>query len=195
MKKTDPVSPESDVEPATAPTAEPAAEPVVEPAPAAESDVDRAQAELETMKDRHLRLQADFDNFRRRMQRERVEAQARASEDLMKALLPVLDHFELGLRSAADHGAEESVRTGFQLVQDELVRVLERSGLAALDAAPGTPFDPHQHEALTHAPSAEHPADTVLQQARRGYRLGGQLLRPVQVVVSSGPAAEVPHGG
>ena len=194
MKKTDPVSPEAEVEPAAVPAAEEA------PA-AATPDVDRAQAELETMKDRHLRLQADFDNFRRRMQRDRVEAQARASEDLMKSLLPVLDHFELGLRSAADHGAEESVRTGFQLVQDELVRVLERAGLTALDAAPGTPFDPHQHEALTHAPSTEHPADAVLQQARRGYRLGGQLLRPVQVIVSSGPgptaapSAEETHGG
>lgn len=165
------------------------------PPPPPPGEVDRAQAEFETLRDRHLRLQADFDNFRRRTQRERVEAQARAHEELLRALLPVLDHFEIGLRSAAEHGADASVRSGFQLVQDELVRVLDRAGLTALDVAPGQPFDPHQHEAVTHAPSTEHPADTVLQQVRRGYKLGPQLLRPIQVVVSSGAPAEEAHGG
>ena len=167
------------------------------PAPPSAPEVERAQAELETLKDRHIRLQADFDNFRKRTQRERVESQARAHEELMRALMPVLDHFEIGLRSAVEHGADEAVCTGFRMVQDELVRVLDRAGLSALDATPGQPFDPHQHEAVTHAPSAEHPADTVLQQIRRGYRLGPQLIRPVQVVVSSGAPAstEEPHGG
>lgn len=171
------------------------APPAVETTPAADAapDIDRAQAELETLKDRHLRLQADFENFRRRTLRERAEAQTRAHEDLMRNLLPVLDHFELGLRSAAEHGAEESVLSGFQLVQSELLRVLERAGLSAVEAAPGTPFDPHQHEAVTHAPSDLHAADTVVQQTRRGYRLGPVLLRPVQVVVSSGPGPVAPN--
>lgn len=177
---------------AVPPSAEPELPPDAVPAP---EELDKTQAELETMRDRHLRLQADFDNFRKRTQRERVEVQARAHEELLRALLPVLDHFEIGLRSAAEHGADESVRTGFQLVQDELMRVLEKAGMTAVDAQPGQPFDPHQHEAITHAPSAEYAADTVLQQTRRGYRLGQQLLRPVQVIVSSGKPAEETHGG
>ena len=166
-------------------------EPPVEPVETA-AEMDRAQAELETLKDRHIRLQADFDNFRKRTERQRIEAQARAHEDLMKALVPVLDHFELGLRSAAAHGADEAFCAGFRMVQDELARVLERAGLTAIDAAEGAPFDPHQHEAVTHAPSNQHPVDTVVQQTRRGYRLGPVLLRPVQVIVSSGPAAQAP---
>ncbi len=179
----------------TNPTPEPSVSPASEDAPA--PDLDRSQAELETLKDRHIRLQADFDNFRKRAQRERLEAQGRAHEELMRALLPVLDHFEIGLRSAIEHGSDEAVCAGFRLVQDELTRVLDRAGLSALDTAPGRPFDPHQHEAVTHAPSAEHPADTVVQQVRRGYRLGAQLIRPAQVVVSSGApaAAEEQHGG
>ncbi len=190
-------TPDSTTPPADAPAADAAPETLPAEAPA---EIDRAQAELETLKDRHLRLQADFDNFRRRTQRERVEAQARAHEELMKSLLPVLDHFEIGLRSAAEHGADQSVRAGFEMVQSELLRVLERAGLTAIDVAPGSPFDPYHHEAVTHAPSDQYPADTVLQQTRRGYRLGPTLLRPVQVVISSGPGpastpAETSNGG
>jgi molecular chaperone GrpE len=162
-------------------------------APAASAEeIERALAELETLKDRHIRLQADFENFRRRTQRERAEAHARAHEELMRNLLPVLDHFEIGLRSAAEHGADEAVRSGFLLVQNELLRALERAGLTPLDAAPGDPFDPHLHEAVSHAPSDQYPPDTVLQATRRGYRLGPKLLRPAQVVVSSGPGPSTP---
>lgn len=179
----------------TPPEAQPEAQPEAAPPAPPPDEVDRAQAELETLRDRHLRLQADFENFRRRTQRERLEAQTRAHEELLRALLPVLDHFEIGLRSAAEHGADAAVRNGFQLVQDELIRVLERAGLTAVESAVGQPFDPHLHEAVSHAPSAVHPADTVLQQVRRGYKLGTQLLRPVQVIVSSGAPVENTHGG
>ncbi len=154
---------------------------------------EKFQVELETMKDRHLRLQADFDNFRKRTQRERTEVQIRATEDLVDELLPVLDHFEIGLRAAATQPAAASVRDGFQMVFDQLQAALRKFGLIPFDAS-GV-FDPHQHEAITHVPSAEHPADTIVTQTRRGYRLGEKLLRPAQVVVSSGspePAAAAP---
>lgn len=145
---------------------------------------EKFQVELETMKDRHLRLQADFDNFRKRTQRERTEVQIRATEDLVDELLPVLDHFEIGLRAAAAQPAASSVRDGFQMVFDQLQAALRKFGLTPFDAS-GV-FDPHQHEAITHVPSADHPADTIVTQTRRGYRLGEKLLRPAQVVVSSG---------
>ena len=146
---------------------------------------DKAQAEFETLKDRHLRLQADFDNFRKRTQRERSELQVRATEDLAAELLPVLDNFELGLRTSATLHAAPAVRDGFQMVFDQLQAVLRKVGVIPFEAS--GPFDPHLHEAVTHAPSAEHPADTIVTQLRRGYRLGDKLLRPAQVVVSSGP--------
>lgn len=146
---------------------------------------EKAQAELETLKDRHLRLQADFDNFRKRTQRERGELQVRATEDLVAELLPILDNFELGLRSPATQQAASPVRDGFQMVYDQLQAVLRRVGVTSFEASGA--FDPHLHEAVSHAPSAEHPADTIVAQLRRGYRLGEKLLRPAQVVVSSGP--------
>lgn len=165
-------------------------EPVpVAPAPAPEPATvltdDQSQAELETLKDRHLRLQADFDNFRKRTQRERSELQVRATEDLVAELLPVLDHFELGLRMAAAQQAAPAVRDGFQMVYDQLLAVLRKVGVTTFEASGR--FDPHLHEAVTHAPSPDHPADTIVSQLRRGYKLGERLLRPAQVVVSSGP--------
>lgn len=149
-------------------------------------EAEQAQAELSALRDRYVRLQADFDNYRKRVLRERAEAQASAHEELVRTLLPVLDNFDLGLASAAEHGATESFLSGFKLVHGDLLRVLERAGMTPVDATAGTPFDPHQHEAIAHAPSQEYAADTVLQQTRRGYRLGAQLIRPAQVVVSSG---------
>lgn len=154
-----------------------------------QEDLDRAQAELETLKDRHLRLQADFDNFRKRTMRERAEMQARALEEMMRLIIPVLDHFDAGLKSASEHRVERGVIEGFELVRSEFLRALERCGLVPVDAAPGQPFDPLQHEAVAHEPSVEIAADAVVRQVRRGYRLGTHLLRPAQVVVSSGPTA------
>lgn len=146
-----------------------------------------ASAEEETVpRERLLRLQADFDNYRKRMQREREDLGQRMNEALITDLLPVLDHFHMGLENAERQEADAGLRNGFQLVLEQAQAVLNRYGLEMIDAA-GQTFDPHQHEALTHLPSAEHPAGQVLAQTRRGYRLGGKLLRAAQVVVSSGP--------
>lgn len=169
------------------PAAAPAAE---EPAAAA---TDELQADIAAVNDRLLRLQADFDNFRKRTARERSEQHARAIEDLMRELLPVVDHFEMGLSTAEKQGIDPSVRQGLALVLDQLRAALARFGLAAVESA-GRPFDPHVHESVAMIPSAAHPRDTVVEETRRGYTLGGRLLRAAQVVVSAGDAgAEAPH--
>ncbi len=147
------------------------------------------QEENATLQDRLLRLQADFENFRKRTQRERSELYVRANEDLVEQLLPVLDTFELGMANAEKSGADSSILEGFALVHQQTLATLERFGLEPLNAE-GEPFDPHHHEAITHMPSADVAADSVIAQTRRGYRLGDRLLRAAQVVVSSGPAAE-----
>lgn len=159
-------------------------------APAAEQP--RAEPKIDPMLERLMRLQADFENFRKRVARERIEMAQRASEDVMKDLLPALDHFEIALKGAAEHGAPASVVEGLELVFDELMGALAKHGLAAIRVEPGTPFDPHQHEAVAYTPSAEIPEGGVVQQTRGGYRLGEKLLRPAQVVVSSGSAAAEP---
>ncbi len=147
------------------------------------------QEENATLQDRLLRLQADFENFRKRTQRERSELYVRANEDLVEQLLPVLDTFELGMANAEKSGADSSILEGFALVHQQTLATLKRFGLEPLNAE-GEPFDPHHHEAITHMPSADVAADSVIAQTRRGYRLGDRLLRAAQVVVSSGPAAE-----
>lgn len=165
------------------PSAEPAA-PESEPASVAPSDAD-------IMKDRLLRLQADFDNFRKRTARERQEWQAFATEQLIKDFLAVVDHFELGLATAEKNQTPPAVMNGFKLVYEQMLSLLKKQGVTVLSAAAGVPFDPHHHEAISHVPSEEHPADMVIAETRRGYKLGEKLIRPLQVVVSSGPAKGV----
>lgn len=167
--------------------------PQEEVAPQAAPGPEKAAAEekpkVDPMMERLMRLQADFENFRKRVARERAEMAQRAAEDLVKDLLPVLDHFELALKSATQHGAPANVVEGLELVYDEIMGALAKHGLAVVRAEPGTAFDPLQHEAVAHVPSEEIPADAVIEQTRCGYRLGERLLRPAQVVVSSGPPA------
>jgi molecular chaperone GrpE len=140
------------------------------------------------MKDRLLRLQADFDNFRRRTQREKAEWSLTANENIIGELLPVIDHFELGLKNSMEHKTDLAVHHGIQMVYDQLITTLKKFGLTPLDAHESG-FDPMHHEAVAHVPSDEYPADEIIQQTRRGWKLGDKLLRPVQVVVSSGPGA------
>ena len=148
---------------------------------------DGAPSEIEPLKDRILRLQADYDNFRKRTIRDQNETAARANADFMLQILPIMDHFERGLRDARAHKADKSVVDGFQLICDQFLGALLNAGLAPIDAE-GQMFDLNFHEAIAHVPSDEHPADTVVTETRRGYLLGDKLLRPSQVIVSSGPA-------
>lgn len=148
-----------------------------------------APSESDLLKERLLRLQADFDNYRKRSARERAEWQAFANEQLIREILPVVDHYELGLANAVKNKTPAAVMDGFKLVYEQLNSFLKKQGVTPLSAAPGTPFDPHLHEAISHLPSDEHPADVVITETRRGYKLGDKMIRPLQVVVSSGPTA------
>lgn len=157
-------------------------------APAPEAAAEPQPSPEDVLKDRLLRLQADFDNYRKRMDREKKDWIAFASEKLVLELLPVLDHFELGLADSAKNGAPAPIQEGFQLVCNQFRAALEKAGVQAIDAE-GAAFDPNLHEAITHMPSPSVPEGQVIAQTRRGYKLGDKLLRAAQVVVSSGPAA------
>jgi molecular chaperone GrpE len=134
--------------------------------------------------DRYLRLQADFDNYRKRVLREKDELYRRANEDIMEELLPVLDHLDLALAAAGDK-ADDPVVEGFRLVGDQLVNALGKFGLKLIETA-GKEFDPNLHEAIMHMPTTEVEEDHIVSDARKGYKLGERLLRASQVVVSSG---------
>lgn len=155
--------------------------------PILDSDAEITPSSEEILQGRLLRLQADFENYRKRMDREKKDWIAFASEKLVLELLPVLDHFELGLADSAKSGAPAAFTEGFQLICNQLRSALEKAGVQAIDAE-GQAFDPNLHEAITHLPSDTVPEDHVVAQTRRGYKLGDKLLRASQVVVSSGPS-------
>lgn len=151
--------------------------------PAPVSSIDNG--ELERMKDRLLRLQADFDNFRKRTVRERQDTQRRAQEDVLFELLPVLDHLELAIDAATSHDADLQFVAGFRMVADQMATTLERFGLQRVPTV-GTRFDHNVHEAVQQVPSEEHAEDHVVHEVKAGYTVGDRLLRAAQVVVSSG---------
>jgi len=157
--------------------------PAAEPAPAEPPKPSPEAAELAVLKDRYTRLMADFDNFRKRQVREREDWVKRANEALLGDLLPVIDHLELALKKTSS--PDDPFATGVKMVYDQFVTLLTRYDMTPIDAK-GQPFDPNIHEALSRMSSATVPAQMVLDQFRRGWRLAGKLLRPAQVIVSSG---------
>ena len=151
----------------------------------------RAQvAEAEARADEHLkdlqRLAAEFDNYRKRVVRDQQLSAARAKEQVVKDLLPVVDDLERALEAAEQH-QEAQLEEGVRLVHRALADALRRQGLEEIDATGR--FDPHVHEALLAQPS-EAEEGSVIQVAQKGYRLGDLVLRPARVVVSAGPEQE-----
>ena len=145
----------------------------------------KSDKEVEALENRLLRLQADFDNFRKRVLRERNETYTKANEDLMLEIIPCIDHMDMALKAALDHGAPQAFVDGVSLVTDQLKGVLAKFGLEKIDAS-GAAFDPNEHEAISHLPSDKVAENMVMEQTRSGYKLKGRLLRAAQVVVSSG---------
>ena len=156
-------------------------------APAAEA-ADQAN-KMAQLNDRLLRLQADFDNFRKRTLREKNELFDSANQALMLDLLPVLDHLQLGIQAASEHQADPAFREGLSLILNQLMGILSEFGLSPLETKKQV-FDPNRFEAINALPSATEPEGTVLTSVRRGYMLRNKLLRPAQVIVSSGPPPE-----
>ncbi|NLB68173.1 MAG: nucleotide exchange factor GrpE [Lentisphaerae bacterium] len=150
------------------------------------AELQAAIEENEKLKDRLLRLQADFDNYRKRIARDHVDMIKRSNEDLIDSLLPVLDNFDSASQMVGEN-ADESLKAylqGFQIVQGELVKVLENNGLKAIEAL-GSEFDANLHDALTTAPASDGRAGIVVSEFRKGYTLNGRVLRASQVVVSA----------
>lgn len=225
----------------TADTAQPGVPAGAEPGPAAGNDASKparpaeaaeaeklrkAEEECARLKDQLLRLGADFENFRKRSLREKNEICENANEALALELLPVIDHIQLALKSAAKHKAnsagsprpepgtktaqshstssgqadstgsgqahstgsgqaEASFLEGLRLIHEQMMNTLAKFGLEPFESEK-QPFDPARHEAVSCLPSEKDPEGTVMTQTRQGYRFKNKVLRPAQVVVSSG---------
>ncbi|MBW3552190.1 MAG: nucleotide exchange factor GrpE [Gemmatimonadetes bacterium] len=146
------------------------------------TEVDELRAELDTLNDRHLRLAAEFDNYRKRNDRDRQSLASRLQVELVRPLLDVLDDLERVVASASE-GDGESLAEGARLVEKKFRAVLETAGLESLDAE-GRPFDPEVMEALMTVPTADPDEDDrVADVFQKGYRFSGTLVRPARVRV------------
>lgn len=163
------------------------AESIVDEAEAVVAEADRvalAEAEAAAMRDKYLRLQADWDNFRKRTAEEAADQRLRATERLMNDVLPVLDDFERAIDHAANNG-EAGMLDGVRAIGTKLADILTKHGLEAIDPA-GEAFDALEHQAVATVPDESVPDETVAQVYQKGYRMGKKVLRPAMVTISSG---------
>ena len=160
--------------------------------PAADEEMSTLRRERDDLHDRWMRSAAEFENYRRRTERERRELSEAAAADLIRDLLPVVDDFERALSSAdATSGAGPEFRRGagpefyrgVELIHKQLLDALRKRGAQPFDSV-GQPFDPSWHEAVAWEPAGDRPDGEITAELRRGYRLGTRLLRPAQVKVA-----------
>jgi molecular chaperone GrpE len=144
---------------------------------------DRLESEKAELQDRFLRSQAEFQNFRRRVEKDRVEFSEYASMEAVRALLPVLDDFERALQAP---GADPEYAKGMELIHQRLSAALQKLGLEPI-IAQGQPFDPHIHHAVEMVETEDASGDTVLAEFQRGYNFKGRLLRAAMVKVAVQP--------
>jgi molecular chaperone GrpE len=144
--------------------------------------------EVDRWKDLAYRSQAELDNFRKRSAREAQETRAYANGDLLRALFPILDNFDMGLEAARAESEKSMIYMGMSMVNRQIQDFLRESGVQEIEAL-GKAFDPNVHEAVAQEASAEIAEGTVIRVTRRGYKLKDRMLRPASVIVSSGPAA------
>src|SRR3989442_14783884 len=151
-----------------------------------EARVAELESALAEARDRHLRLAADFDNYKKRVRQEQLETIQHASTDLIARVLPVLDDLHNVLEHKPE-GIDKSWVKGLELSVRKLEEALDTHGLQPINAV-GAHFDPKLHEAVGHEESREHPEDTVVSELRRGYRVRDRVVRPALVKVARPPA-------
>ena len=151
-----------------------------------QKELDQLAGEKAELQDRVLRAQAEFQNFKKRVERERSEMFEYASMEAVRALLPVLDDFERSLKAES---ADKEYVKGMELIYQRFFDGLKKLGLEPIVSI-GQPFDPHEHHAVDMVETDEAPPDTVLEEFQRGYNFKGRMLRPAMVKVAVEPQAK-----
>ena len=154
--------------------------------------LDAALEEARAEAARHLetaqRVQAEFENFRKRMNREQVDATKRAGERIVVALLPVVDNLERAIDHALEQGSDKEFLSGVEMVLGQLRDILEREGVEAADPL-GAPFDAHLHQAVGQTEDLEVAEGTVVEVFQKGYVMHGRVVRSAMVIVATGGPA------
>ena len=149
---------------------------------AASDELQELRRERDEMHERLLRTAAEFDNYRKRVERDRREFSEFAAADTLSEMLPVIDNLERALQ-AAPGGDVEALRKGVELIHRQMLDLLHKRG-ARPTASLGADFDPNIHQAVVHEPSEQHREGEVMEELQRGYMLGSRLLRPAMVKVA-----------
>jgi molecular chaperone GrpE len=155
---------------------------------AAKDPLAESLAEVAKWKDVAARNQAELENYRKRVAREREDDMKRTRAGLLEDLLPVLDNFELGMLEVRKGDPKSPIVVGMEMIERQLKEFMANAGVEVIDA-PGAEFDPNLHEAVSQEANAEVPEGKVIRQLRKGYKLRDRLLRPAMVVVSKGTGA------
>jgi molecular chaperone GrpE len=148
--------------------------------------IQKLVAEKQDLQNTLVRRQADFENYRKRVERERLQERQRGAEQVIEQVLPVLDAFDLAL-SGQSGAASAEYRKGFEIIRAQLWNALAKQGLQPIEAV-GKAFDPHLHHAIENVPTAEQPEGTVVGEMQTGYMLHDRVLRPAMVRVATAPA-------
>jgi molecular chaperone GrpE len=156
----------------------------VEP-PDTETDTARLTRERDELKDLLLRKSAEFDNYRKRIERERQTLSDSIAAGVIEELLPLLDDLERALSVDAASSTADAYRTGVELIQRQLAETVRRRGVTPIEAL-GTDFDPNYHQAVSYEPAEGRRDGEVIEEFRRGYMIGDRLLRPSMVKVAKG---------
>jgi len=156
--------------------------PPVDPSAALAGEVAALRHERDALSDRLLRQAAEFDNFRKRGERERKDTIEYAAARLLQELLPIVDDFERALQSEAGPGAD-AYRQGFEIIHRQLMDLLRNRGVTPIETV-GADFNPHLHQAVDYEDAPDRREGEVIAEFRRGYRLGDRLLRPALVKVA-----------
>ena len=158
------------------------AAPGLAPESEAPDPTDALQREKDALQDRLLRTAAEFDNYRKRMERERRDLSEYAAADVLRDVLPILDNFERALAAPATADTD-AFRKGIELIHKQMLDLLKKRGVKPIEAL-GTDFDPNFPQAVIHEPSDDHREGEVMAELQRGYLLGDRLLRPAMVKVA-----------
>jgi len=157
------------------------------PEPAVEEEAEQLKTELDHVRDIYLRKLAEFDNFRKRVEREREDIRLAGVEEIVRELLPVLDNFERALQHAEDDSG--AFQQGVEMIAKQLWDTLERRGVKELNPV-GKPFDPELHEAVQRVEDGQYPPGTVAWVMLKGYIMGDRLVRPAMVGVAVEPTGD-----
>lgn len=155
------------------------------------SESDRLKAELEAANNQYLRLAADFDNFRKRQAQERESLLKYGAQATLAAMLPVIDNLMLAQKSLSVDSPPDTLFKSFDMLASQLLESLKASGLTAMSSQ-SAQFDPERHEAISMVPHESLPENTIVDVYKEGYMIHDRVLRPAQVVVSSGNGADSP---